>query len=206
VKRFQQQSLFIERQDASPRLVFPTLDAAERVANVVAIVDRTLEDRLEQATLAPHCAVGHETALLVARIARHLRPAQIQIADDVGLRDVVEAPGAEVRKEVRDDLRVTVPRRLERRVRLTVDVPPFSEARDRALPSVDAGADVELDLVGPPLGGLPVGEPGRLAEQPTVDHLPEVPDAAALPQSHTSPPSSSSDRAHRGRSEPSGHP
>jgi hypothetical protein len=62
VKRFQQQSLCIERQDASPRLVFPTLDAAERVANVVALVDRALEDRLEQATL--HDALGNAEALI----------------------------------------------------------------------------------------------------------------------------------------------
>jgi hypothetical protein len=85
----------------------------------------------------------------VARIAQHLRSTEVQIADDVGPRDVVEPPGAEVRKEVRDDLRVTVPRGLERRVRLAIDVTPL-EARDRALPSVNAGADVELDLVGPP--------------------------------------------------------
>ena len=111
MKRFQQQRLFVERQDASPRLVLPALDAAERVADVVALVDRALEDRLEQAALAPHRALRHQTAVLVARIARHLRPPQVQIADDVGLRDLVEPPRAEVRQEVRDDLRVTIPTR-----------------------------------------------------------------------------------------------
>jgi hypothetical protein len=156
-------------------------DAAERVADVVALVDRALEDRLEQPALATHRALRHLTSVLVTRVAGHLGAAQIQVADDIGLRDLVEAPGTEVRQEVRDDLRVAVPGRLLRRVRLAVDVPPFSEARNRALPSVDAGADVELDLGGPPFDGLAVGEPGGFAEQPPVDHLPEVPDAAALP-------------------------
>ena len=94
----------------------------------------------------PNRCPPHIAAVLVARIARHLRSPEVQIPDDVGLRDLVEPPGAEVRKEVRDDLRVTVSRRLERRVRLAIDVPPLSEARDRALPAVDSGADVELDI------------------------------------------------------------
>ena len=92
---------------------------------------------------------------------------------------------AEVWQEVRNDLRVTILRRLERRVRLPVHSPPFSEARDRALPPVHARADVELDLVGASLGGLPVREPGGLAIHLAVDHLADVPDAAALHQSHT---------------------
>ena len=102
---------------------------------------------------------------------------------------------AEVRQEVRDDLRVTVPRRLQRRVGLAVHGPPLSEARNRALPAVHAGADVEFDFVGPPLGGLPVREPGGLAIHLAVDHLAEIPDAAAFHQSHTSPPSRASGRA-----------
>ena len=194
VERFQQQRFFVERQDARPRLVLSTLDATKRVADVVALIDRAFEDRLEQPALAADRALRDNAALLVSRIASHLRPSQVQIADDVGLRDLVEPFGAEVRQEVRDDLRVTVPGRLQRRVRLAIHGPPFREARDRDFPPVHAGADVELDLVGPPLGGLLVGEPGGLAKQPSVDLLPEVPDPAALPQSHTSPLFSSIDR------------
>ena len=52
--------------------------------------------------------------------------------------------------------------------------PPFSEARNRAFPPVHARADVELDLVGPSLGGLLVREPGGLAIHLTVDHLAEI--------------------------------
>ena len=56
------------------------------------------------------------------------------------------------------------------------DVPPLSEARDRALPSVDRGADVELDLVRPPFRRLPVDKAGGLASRPLIIY-PEVPDA-----------------------------
>ena len=171
VERLQQLRLLVERQHARPRLVLPALDAAERVADVVAFVDRALEDRLQQAALATDRALRHEAPVLVPRIAGHLCPSQVQVADDVRLRDLVERPRAEVRQEVRDDLRVTIPCRLQRRVRLAVHGPPFSEARNRALPSVHARADVELDLVGASFGGLPVREPGGLAIQLTVDHL-----------------------------------
>src|ERR1700730_18801929 len=47
MERFQQQRLLVQRQNAGSRLVLPALDTAERVAEVVAVVYRTLEDRLE---------------------------------------------------------------------------------------------------------------------------------------------------------------
>jgi hypothetical protein len=88
-------------------------------------------------------------------------------------------------RKVHDDLHVSVPRRLYRRVGIAVHGPPFSEARNRALPPVHARTDVELDLVGASLGGLLVREPGELAIHLAVDHLAEIPDAAAFHQSHT---------------------
>src|SRR5204862_1663825 len=201
MERFQQQCLSVEREDARPRLVLATLDAAEGIPDIVSLVDRAPEDRLQQSTLTATGALRHEPALLVSRIARHLHPSQIQVADDVGLRDLVEPLRTEVSQEVRDDLRVTVPGRLQGRVRLAVDGPPFREARDRALPSVNPGANVVLDLRRAPFRGLLVREPGGLAEQLTVDRFPEVPDPSSLPQSHCAPPCSSSDQEPVGRIE-----
>ena len=191
--------LFVEGEHARPRLVLAALDAAERVAEVVALVDGALEDGLQQPALSADGALGDRPPILVTGVPGQVRPAQVQVADDVRLRDLVERARAEEREEVRDDLRVAVPRRLLRRVCLAIDVPPLSEARDRALPSVHARADVVLDLRRSPFGGLLVGEPRGLAEPLAVDHLAEVPDAAALHQSHASPPWPSSDRAPRGR-------
>src|SRR5262249_17091412 len=142
------------------------------------------------ATRAPR----NEPALLVAGIAGHLRPPQIEVADDIGFRDLVEPLRTEVRHEVRDDLSVTVLRRLLRRVRGSIHGPPVREARDRALPSVNPGPDVVLDLARAPLCRLLVRDPGGLVEQLTVHRLPEVPDPASLPQSHCAPPCSSSDQ------------
>jgi hypothetical protein len=82
VQRFQQEYLFVERQDACPRLVLPALDAAERVADVVALVDRALEDRLEQSALAAH-RLRHESPLLVTRTRGQVRSPQVQVANDL---------------------------------------------------------------------------------------------------------------------------
>lgn len=46
VEGTQQLRLLVECEHARPRLVLPALDAAERVADVVAFVDCALEDRL----------------------------------------------------------------------------------------------------------------------------------------------------------------
>src|SRR2546425_598078 len=110
VERFQQEGLFAERQNSRWWLVLSPLDAAERVPDVVALVDRSLEDRLEQTALAPYRALRNQAAVPMARIARHLRPPQVQVPNDVGLRDLVEPPRAEVRQEMRDDLRITISR------------------------------------------------------------------------------------------------
>ena len=47
MERLQQQRLLVQRQNAGSRLVLPALDTAKGVAEVVAVVYRTLEDRLE---------------------------------------------------------------------------------------------------------------------------------------------------------------
>src|SRR5262249_129064 len=194
MKRPQQQRLFVERQHPSPRLVLAAFDAAERVLDVMSFVDGAFEDRLQQPAFSANRALRNEPALLVTGIACHLRPPQIEVADNIGFRDLVEPLRTEVRHEVRDDLSVTVLRRLLSRVRGAIPGPPAREARDRALPSGNPGPDVVLDLARAPLCRLLVREPGGLAEQLTVDRLPEVPDPASLPQSHCAPPCSSSDQ------------
>jgi hypothetical protein len=52
VERLQQLCLLVERQDARARLVPSTLDAAERIAEVVAVLDGALEDGLQQPAFA----------------------------------------------------------------------------------------------------------------------------------------------------------
>ena len=43
MERFQQLALLVEAQDTCPRLVLAALDAAERILEVVAFLDRPLE-------------------------------------------------------------------------------------------------------------------------------------------------------------------
>src|SRR5581483_8043740 len=57
MERFQQQRLRVEREHAGSRLVLAALDAAERVADVAGLVDRALEDRLQQPAFAAHRAL-----------------------------------------------------------------------------------------------------------------------------------------------------
>src|SRR5438874_5534731 len=146
MQRVEQFGFLVEVQHACPRLVFAALDAAERVLEVVALLDRAFEDRLQQTALTPDRALRDLPARLMSRRGRHLRSPEVQIPNDVRLRDLVERPRAEVRQEVRDDVLVTVPRGLQRCVGLLVDPPPFREAWNRALPPVNAGPDVVLDV------------------------------------------------------------
>ena len=68
----QQQRLLVQRQNARPRPVLSALDVAERIADVVTIVNRALDNGLEQPALATNCALRDDAAILVPRIAGHL--------------------------------------------------------------------------------------------------------------------------------------
>jgi hypothetical protein len=57
MERVQQLRLFVEVKDARTRLVLSTLDAAERIPEVVAFLDGTLEDRLQRSALTSNRAL-----------------------------------------------------------------------------------------------------------------------------------------------------
>ena len=95
-ERFQQLRFSVQAEHARARLVLPASDIAERLAEVVAIFDGALEDGLEQAALEPDGALEDATPVLVTTPPGHLGAPEVQITDDVGLRDLVEPRRAEV--------------------------------------------------------------------------------------------------------------
>ena len=110
MERLQQERLLVERQNARPRLVLSALDAAERIADVVALVDRALEDGLEQPALATELCSPRRGGDSCGPDCRSSASAAGSVANDVGFRDLVEPLRTEVRHEVRADLSVTVSR------------------------------------------------------------------------------------------------
>jgi hypothetical protein len=66
VERLQQLRLLVECQNPRARLVPPALDAAERIAEVVAVLDRALEDGLQQPAFAADGALGDRTSGVAA--------------------------------------------------------------------------------------------------------------------------------------------